>query len=271
MWICRTAILCLLLHSQIDQTVCSPTIPVVQLTGTTQLDYHAHNLREGVSHLASLSQTGLVLAGLVTGFVYLASLAFPATARLYGTRKGPVLARRISRILSYVSANSLDDLIDTIKPAVGTLDILPDISRMGTGAIESVGSITDSLGRVVSDKKIKDCLLQAICYLTPEDNGEEGEGRKNKEKQDRREKEKKEKQRRKKLKKKNKKKTKEQNEEAETSIDDDDYDEEVNNIEIDSDDCEVFKCDIVSYGYSAYQVFQKVRNIKNRLDHLEQE
>ena len=87
----------------------------------------------GVTHLASVSKTGLVLAVLVTGLVYLASLLFPTTARLYTRRKGPVLARRVSRIISYLSDNSLDDLIDTIKPGVGTLDILPDISRMSSG------------------------------------------------------------------------------------------------------------------------------------------
>ena len=261
----------------------------------------------GVTHLASVSKTGLVLAVLVTGLVYLASLLFPTTAKLYTRRKGPVLARRVSRIFSYLSANSLDDLIDTIKPGVGTLDILPDISRMSSGeekhnydrhdrqdylagAIESVGSITNivsggvsdsiesvsdtagTLSRVVSDKKIKDCLLQAICYLTPEESGEEGEGRKNKEKQDRREKEKKEKQKRKKQKKKNKKKNKDQQEEIETSADEeiDEYDEDTNNIEINSDDCEVFQCDIVSYGYSAFKVFEKMRNIKERLDNLDE-
>lgn len=285
----RNVVFCILLHSQIEQALVSSTT-VLQLTGTTELDYQAEKLREGVNHLASVSKTGLVLAVVVTGFVYLASLLFPATARLYTRRKGPVLARRVSRILSYLSANSLDDLIDTIKPDVGTLDILPDISRMGTGAMQSVGSLTnlvsggvsdslesvsdtaDALSRVVSDKKIKDCLLQAICYLTPEENQEEGEGRKNKEKQDRREKEKKEKQRRKKLKKKNKKKIKDQEEETESSdVDEKDYDEESNSVEIDSDDCEVFKCDIVSYGYSAFKVFEKMRNIKERLDNLETE
>jgi len=282
----RNVVFCVLLHSQ---GLVSPTT-VLQLTGTTELDNQAEKLREGVTHLASVSKTGLVLAVLVTGLVYLASLLFPTTARLYTRRKGPVLARRVSRIFSYLSANSLDDLIDTIKPGVGTLDILPDISRMSSGAIESVGSITNivsggvsdsiesvsdtagTLSRVVSDKKIKDCLLQAICYLTPEESGEEGEGRKNKEKQDRREKEKKEKQKRKKQKKKNKKKNKDQQEEIETSADDDieEYDEETNNIEINSDDCEVFKCDIVSYGYSAFKVFEKMRNIKERLDNLDE-
>merc|ERR1712106_1020680 len=158
---------------------------------------------------------------------------------------GPVLGRRISRILSYLSSNSLDDLIDTIKPAVGTFDIFPDISRVGTGAIESVGSITntvsegvseslesvsytaDTLSRVMSDRKLKDCLLQTICYLTPEEgSNEEGEGRKNKEEQDKREKEKQEKQKRKRLKK-NKKKKLQEEEEMEISANVDD--EEVNN------------------------------------------
>ena len=232
------------------------------------------------------------------------------------------MERRISRILSYVSANSLDDLIDTIKPAMGKFDMLPDISRMGTGtsehisddkiihwsvtgAIESFGSMTnlvsdrvtggihkvsnsvtggiytmsdgvsdslqsvsdtaDTLSRVVSDKKLKDCLLQAICYLTPDEDAEEGEGRKNKEKQDKREKEKKEKQERK-TKKKNKKKQLEKLTEDEAI----EIKKESDNdgIEINSDDCEVFQCDIVGYGFTAYKVFDKLRNLKERLDNL---
>ena len=211
------------------------------------------------------------------------------------------MSRRISRILSYVSSNSLDDLIDTIKPFTGTFDILPDISRMGTGdyehnnddrilresvtgAIQSVGSMTnlvsdgvsdslqsvsdtaDTLSKVVSDKKLKDCLLQVICYLTPEEGVEEGEGRKNKEKQDRREKEKLEKQKKKKMKKKKKKKLQE---ELDTSTDIEDENEFTNDaVEINSDDCEVFKCDIVGYGFTAYKVFDKLRNFKERLDSL---
>ena len=187
----RNVVFCVLLHSQ---GLVSPTT-VLQLTGTTELDNQAEKLRKGVTHLASVSKTGLVLAVLVTGLVYLASLLFPTTAKLYTRRKGPVLARRVSRIFSYLSANSLDDLIDTIKPGVGTLDILPDISRMSSGAMESAGSLTNmvsggvydsiesvsdtagTLSRVVSDKKIKDCLLQAICYLTPEESGEKIYGR----------------------------------------------------------------------------------------------
>ena len=256
-----------------------------------------------MSSLAGVSSTGLVLAVMVTGVVYLASLAYPATATgVHTRRKGPVLGRRISRILSYLSSNSLDDLIDTIKPAVGTFDILPDISRVGTGedekvinddqivhedvtgAIESVGSITntvsegvsdslesvsdtaDTLSRVVSDRKLKDCLLQTICYLTPEEgSSEEGEGRKNQEKQDRREKEKKEKQKRKRLKK-NKKKKLQDEEDPDISTDIDD--EDVNTIKITSDDCEEFKCDIVKYGYAAFKVLDKMRSFKERLDSL---
>ena len=255
----------------------------------------------GMSSLAGVSSTGLVLAVMVTGLVYLASLAYPATATgVYTRRKGPVLGRRISRILSYLSSNSLDDLIDTIKPAVGTFDILPDISRVGTGddeqvinddqivhkdvtgaimgsisntvsegvseSLERVSDTADTLSRVVSDRKLKDCLLQTICYLTPEEGGnEEGEGRKNKEKQDRREKEKKENQKRKRLKKNKKKKLQD---EEHPDISSDIEDEEVNAIEFTSDDCEEFKCDIVKYGFAAFTVLDKMRSLKGRLDSL---
>ena len=131
-------------------------------------------------------------------------------------------------------------------------------------SLQSVSDTANTLSRVVSDKKLKDCLLQAICYLTPFEGVEEGEGRKNKEKQDRREKEKLEKQKKKKMKKKKKKKLLE---EIDTSTDIEDETEFTNDtIEIDSDDCEVFKCDIVGYGFTAYKLFDKLRNFKERLD-----
>ena len=276
-----------------------------------------------MSSLARLSGTGLLLSVLVTGLLYWAvglSVATGVRRTGAGQRKGgPTLSRRISRILSYVSSNSLDDLIDTIKPAMKKLDMLPDISRVGTGnvedilddkivdknvagALESVGSVTnmvsdsvtggiqtvsdgvsgslqtvsdtaDTLSRVVSDKKLKDCLMQAVCYLTPEDvTEEEGEGRKNKDKQDRREKEKKEKQERKKNKKKKKKKQEKAKDDIDSEIATDVPDENESDndtTEINSDDCEVFECDIVGYGYTAYKVFDKLRQVKERIENLD--
>merc|ERR1712008_206763 len=93
-------------------------------------------------------------------------------------------------------------------------------------------------------------------------------GRKNTEKQDRREKEKKEKQKRKRLKK-NKKKKLQNKEEPESSTDIDN--EEVNTIDITSDDCEEIKCDIVKYGYAAFKVLDKMRSFKESLDSLNSE
>ena len=143
------------------------------------------------------------------------------------------------------------------------------VSEGVSDSLESVSDTADTLSRVVSDRKLKDCLLQTICYLTPEEgSNEEGEGRKNQEKQDRREKEKKENQKRKRLKKNKKKKLqKEEDPNISTDIDD----EDVNTIEITSDDCEEFKCDIVKYGYAAFKVLNKMRSFKERLDSLNSE
>ena len=58
-------------------------------------------------------------------------------------------------------------------------------------------------------------------------------------------------------------------EEIDTSKNIEDENEFTNDaVEIDSDDCEVFKCDIVGYGFTAYKVFDKLRNFKERLDSL---
>ena len=64
-----------------------------------------------------------------------------------------------------------------------------------------------------------------------------------------------------------KKKKKKQQEEIQTSTDIEDENEFTDDtVEINSDDCEVFKCDIVGYGFTAYKVFDKLRNFKERLD-----
>ena len=66
-----------------------------------------------------------------------------------------------------------------------------------------------------------------------------------------------------------KKKKKKLQEETDTSADIEDENEFTNDtIEIDSEDCEVFKCEIVGYGFTAYKVFDKLRNFKERLDSL---
>jgi len=266
MWVCEIIFLDFLLILQVS----SSGAGLLQLTGTTELDQYAENLRQGLTTVAGISQTGLILAVMVTGLLYLISLPFSSNRR----NRAP-LSSRIARIVSQVSQNSFDNLVDTM---------IPDTSRMGFDMMESVGTLTNmvsggvsdatnSLTRMVSNQKLKDCAMQAICYLTPEDEegeeNEEGEGRKNKEKQERREKEKKEKQRRKKQKKNKKKKLQSQDE---TEDSNEGVEEELkDNLTIESEDCEVFECNIVSYGYTAYKVFEKMKGIKERLDRLDDE
>ena len=164
--------------------------------------------------------------------------------------------------MNFVDDNSCHENVTDMMESVGTL------TNMVSGGVSDA---TDSLTRMVSNQKLKDCAMQAICYLTPEEEeeNEEGEGRKNKEKQERREKEKKEKQRRKKQKKNKKKKLQSQDEPEDSN---DGVEEELkDNITIESEDCEVFECNLVSYGYTAYKVFEKMKGIKERLDRLDDE
>ena len=124
---------------------------MLQLSGTADLDHIGVSLREGLSSLSSLAATGLVTALLITGLVYLVvgtsldtkrrrkgekmqlGLSFTYSCSGYDLRRkyGSTLSGRFSRILSYVSENSLDDLVDTIKPLM-----FPTISRVGSGKEE---------------------------------------------------------------------------------------------------------------------------------------
>ena len=118
-------------------------------------------------------------------------------------------------------------------------------------------------------------LFQAICYLTPDDENEyAGESRKNKDKQTRREERKKEKQKKKKNKKKNKDKIDDfydlYDEEEEDEVTE--YPEEDLDLDnVDSEDCQVFKCDMVRYGYQIFQLYDKVQNLKSKIDSLRDE
>ena len=139
--------------------------------------------------------------------------------------------------------------------------------------------------QMISYEIIRQCSLQAVCYLTPDD--EEGESRKlNKDKQRRRE----EKRRQKQNKKKNKSKKKkvevvqeddeyyedydedyeDKEEVTESSDNDDDYDT-TEDGKVTSDDCQVFKCDIVKHGYTAFQLYNKVQNLRSQISSLRED
>ena len=139
--------------------------------------------------------------------------------------------------------------------------------------------------QMISHEIIRHCTLQAVCYLTPDD--EEGESRKlNKDKQRRRE----EKRRQKQNKKKNKSKKKkvevvqeddeyyedydedyeDKEEVTESSDNDDDYDTNEDG-KVTSDDCQVFKCDIVKHGYTAFQLYNKVQNLRSQISSLRED
>eukprot|EP00091_Calanus_sinicus_P017314 TRINITY_DN37383_c0_g1_i1.p1 TRINITY_DN37383_c0_g1~~TRINITY_DN37383_c0_g1_i1.p1 ORF type:complete len:154 (-),score=39.64 TRINITY_DN37383_c0_g1_i1:23-460(-) len=115
----------LVLQALIEEASSSspPDAVVLQLTGTTELDYHANTLREGISSLASLSSTGLLLAVLVTGLIYLTSLASPLSSGIFTRKRGPDLYKKNfqNTLLSFTSS-TLDDLMTLSKLFTGTLD-----------------------------------------------------------------------------------------------------------------------------------------------------
>ena len=202
------------------------------------------------------------------------------------------------------------DIVSGVKHGIlGRLSSVRDNSLKRVDEVQS--SITNSIDTgfeaLGGGSKLEDCFLQvwtvllwcimiifdwmfqAVCYLTPDE--EEGEARKlNKDKQRRRE----EKRRQKQNKKKNKNKKKkveveeydddyyedyeedyEDEEEVTESTDknadeDDDYDTNEDG-KVTSDDCHVFKCDLVKHGYTAFQLYNKVQNLRSQISSLREE
>ena len=197
---------------------------------------------------------------------------------------------------------SLQDLVSNIKH-----EILGSLSSVRADGLQRVDEATSAINNEISDtlesvgggSKVEDCLLQvrtggdfyleniifwfqAICYLTPaEEETEAGESRKNKEKQKRKEEKRKEKKKKKAKKNKNKNKDKDNDyfDDYEEDYDDDDDDEddyedeanteeEESDVKIEEEDCDVFQCDIVRYGYQAFQLYGKVQTLRQQFDSL---
>ena len=240
----------------------------------------------------SLLSSGLIAAILVTGALYLAGttggLYRKRTDRrvgghgLYGytDSREDGLFQQMERIISYLSIESLQGVVSSIKHEVlGSLSSVRDDGLQRVDAINN--EISGTLDVVGGGSKVEDCLLQAICYLTPDEKeGEAGEARKNKDKQKRKEEKKREKKEKKKKKaKKNKNKNKESDsDEYDDEVEiEDDYekdDEEEDNIDDESDlkieeeDCDVFQCDMVRYGYQAVQLYDKIQTLRQQFDSL---
>merc|ERR1712045_739549 len=203
----------------------------------------------------------------------------------YGDRRQEGALHQIERIISYLSVESLQGLVSSIKH-----DILGSLSSVRDDGLQRVdeatnvinNEITDTLDSVGGGGKVEDCLLQAICYLTPgEEETEAGESRKNKEKQKRKEEKRKEKKKKKAKKNKNKNKDKENNYfddyEEDYDDDEDDYEDEANteeeesDVKIEEEDCDVFQCDMVRYGYQAFQLYDKAQTLRQQFDSLAEE
>ena len=195
------------------------------------------------------------------------------------------------------------DLVSGVKHGIlGRLSSVRDDSLKRVDEVQS--SITNTIDTgfeaLGGGSKLEDCFLQvdtihvlmyhdhwifqAVCYLTP-DEEEEGESRKlNKDKQRRREEKRRQKQNKKKNK--NKKKKVEETEDeyyddyeedyeevtesSDKDANDDDYDTNEDG-KVTSDDCHVFKCDLVKHGYTAFQLYNKVQNLRSQISSLREE
>jgi len=279
----------------------SPRYNVVQLSGTENLD----SLSRLAANAWSIVSGGFIAAVLVTGVVYLIGVdgllntkerrrissspyypdQYQYQYQQYGQdrwgRRQDGFVHQMEKILSFLSVEAMQETASSVKHK-----ILGGLSNMKDNSLQRVDDVSNALTDQLSDgidafgggSKLEDCFLQAICYLTPDDEEEyAGESRKNKDKQTRREEKKKEKQKRKK----NKKKNKEKNDNSNDFYDEDEeYDEVTETPEddsvsdqdnVDSEDCEVFKCDMVRYGYQIFQLYDKVQNLRSKIDSLRED
>jgi len=271
---------------------------VIQLSGRDDLDQWSTFLSNGLSLLGS----GLIAAVLVTGALQLVGVGRLLSRRRtdrrvgssnhlhhlhhlqqFGDRRQEGALHQIERIISYLSVDSLQDLVSNIKHEIlGSLSSVRDdgLQRVDEATNAINNEISDTLESVGGGSKVEDCLLQAICYLTPsEEETEAGESRKNKEKQKRKEEKRKEKKKKKAKKNKNKNKDKKDNDyfedyEEDYEDDEDDYEDEADteeeegDVKIEEEDCDVFQCDMVRYGYQAFQLYGKVQSLRQQFDSL---
>jgi len=283
-----------------SETQETPRYNVVQLSGTERLD----SLTSSIANVWSIVSSGLIAAVLVTGALYLigsggllggeqvvrrqSQVQYPGHGQYHDqypghytghrwSRRQEGVVQRLEKILSFLSPDSLQDVVSSVKH-----EVLGSLSNMKDDSIKRVddatNALTDSFDSLGGESKLEDCFLQAICYLTPDDESSEaGEGRKNRDKQKLREEKKREKKKNKEKKnKKNKKKEKEKLEDEyyDEYYDDDifDEDEEIEDdeedVEVTSEDCEVFKCDMVRYGYQMFQLYDKVQTLRQKISSL---
>lgn len=199
----------------------------------------------------------------------------------YEDKREDGIFQQVERIISYLSVDSLQGVISNIKHEI--LGSLSSVREEGLQRVDDLNNeISDSLDVVGGGSKVEDCLLQAICYLTPgEEQSEAGESRKNKEKQKRKEEKKREKKEKKKKKaKKNKNKNKDSDfddYDDEIEIEEEELDEEESfeddesDVKIEEEDCDVFQCDMVRYGYQAFQLYDKIQTLREQFDSLSDE
>jgi len=279
---------------------------LLQLTGTNEFTNFSGSISLAFQNLFTAGLVALAVALWVTVFVYWLSDkrsdigAFQYSDSQYNDyndyyqrvdKPYPSFSTRMSRVLEALSTDSMDAVLDTVRPT---------ISRMESG-VSNVGDLVtggaSAMAGFVTDQRLQDCLLQTVCYVSaPEDNQIQSrngfldtlglnsyfEGRKKK--KDR--KERKEKKKEKKKKKKEKKKKEKLEAEYYSDVEEDDTDEDYYDEESDKDsitddydyeedeedeeeddlemgDCEVFSCGFVSFGHKAFKLYQKIQQIRD--------
>merc|ERR1719266_2708327 len=132
---------------------------VLQLTGTPELDSLARSLADGISSAVTFGIVGVILAFWVTIFVNWA-VGFDTEKRrsdeYYWDPYSGYYYKQTNRrqddnslsdkILQYT--DSLGNIIDSFGNAI---DVRPTISRMGKGALNRVGTITNAVASGVSN------------------------------------------------------------------------------------------------------------------------
>eukprot|EP00090_Calanus_glacialis_P037960 TRINITY_DN6600_c0_g1_i4.p1 TRINITY_DN6600_c0_g1~~TRINITY_DN6600_c0_g1_i4.p1 ORF type:complete len:360 (+),score=51.68 TRINITY_DN6600_c0_g1_i4:62-1141(+) len=279
---------------------------LVQITGTSAFDSLFGSFSTAIQNVFTVSLVAFSIALWVSVFVFWFNGAEERRdpQRYYDYSQGPrpgsrpttSLRSRVARVLEYISPDSLERLIENIKPALSSLAFKPSLNRMGTDALDGVGTFGNiatalilgtagtltekmsggvgAVSDIVGNKKIQDCLLQTVCYYSAShgqtQEGRTGvkrmlevfgldnefEGRKKGGKRD-------------KKKKKMKKKLNSIDENLTDQvqyIDHNSVDNDEDNL--DSGDCEVFECSVISLGHTAYSLYDRVSQLSERISGL---
>jgi len=287
-----------------------PPVPLLQLTGTNHMERMLEQVSAGIYHIISTALMSLLLAIWVTGFVGWIGAGMKRNSRkveyfsddydsLYSDYSNPFTRRYGSPIVSKLWEVLDIDLSSIERLGSGFLEtvshvgyLIDDYTSSSNGWIGHDAETSNKKDEEDEDRKWKDCLLQAVCYITNRDTKVDNqdarkfkEGKKNtdkskeetkgkKSKKIKRQKEKaqrkKEKEERKKLRQKNKISNDEEIDSLDSDIDSDEsnYPKNDDEDEISEGSCDIFECNAVKSGYIAIQLFQKLNELKLKYEKI---